>query len=84
MVMNRVVPQVVFKKTKVFMEEIVYSNVQAKSCSGSCSYSCTDLIWAQDTNPCRLGCSCDDSGMGINVGDSCDPAYDQPLTTDCI
>jgi hypothetical protein len=66
------------------MEEIVYSNVQAKGCSGSCVYSCTDLIWAQDTNTCSPGCSCDDSGNGINVGDSCQPGYDEPLTNGCI
>ena len=46
--MKIVVAQVVFKKTKVFMEEeIVYSNVQAKSCTGNCTYK---LCW-QYFNP---------------------------------
>jgi len=69
----------------IYMEEIVYSNIQAKpSCSGSCAYSCTNLIWTKNTDTCSSGCACDDSGMGISVGDSCDPGYDQPLTASCI
>ena len=66
------------------MEETVYSNVQAKSCSGSCTYSCNGTVWTKDTDTCSSGCSCDDHGNGINVGDSCQLGYDQPITNGCI
>jgi len=66
------------------MEEIVYSNIQAKPCTGSCTYRCTDLVWTKNTDTCSSDCSCNESLSGLVVGDSCDPNYDPPFTTDCI
>ena len=50
------------------MEEIVYSNVQAKSCSGGCNYNCDGGTFTFSSSNCSPGCSCD---MGDPWTESC-------------
>ena len=52
----------------IYMEEIVYSNVQAKSCSGSCTYTCNGSTFTNPSDDCSPGCSCD---MGDPWTESC-------------
>jgi hypothetical protein len=72
------------------MEEIVYSNIQAKpSCSGgNCNYSCGLSGFELSFDGCSpLGCSCDttssDWTSGCNGGD-CVNGYESGCTTGCI
>jgi hypothetical protein len=71
------------------MEEIVYSNVQAKVCSGQCTYSCGLNGFELDPNGngCSAGCNCDTTSdswiSGCNNGE-CATGYETGCTTGCI
>jgi len=71
----------------IYMEEIVYSNVQAKSCTGSCAYYCDiDSIYKFWNSNCSTGCSCSTSATewtnDCNDG-SCVPGYDTECSIPC-
>jgi len=72
------------------MEEIVYSNIQVKSCSGQCAYSCSLSGFFElmpNGNGCSVGCNCDTTGpdwiSGCNGGE-CVNGYEDGCTTGCV
>lgn len=72
------------------MEEIVYSNVQAKSCTGECIYDCLepnpDSLYTFRSSNCSPGCSCSTSApewtSQCNDG-GCVPGYDSSCSIPC-
>ena len=68
------------------MEEIVYSNIQAKSCSGQCTYSCGMSGFELQSNGCSSGCNCstgDDWTNFCNGGD-CVLGYETGCSVGCV
>jgi len=67
-------------------EEIVYSNVQAKVCTGSCTYSCNGSAFTNPSSDCSPGCSCDmgDPWTDFCNGGECVSPPELTCTVPCV